>query len=72
MNKVYLCELCIKEYSPEEIKGVRVLKVFEGYTIDLRLQQFRKIEMDKLPEFIEFESEKGQELLSKMHSEVLN
>lgn len=72
MRQVNLCELCLKEYSPEEINGVRVLKVFDGYTVDLRLQQFRKIEMDKLPEFIEFDSEEGQEILNKMHASLMN
>ena len=72
MNQINLCELCLKAYAPEEVKGVRLLKVFEGYKVDLSLQQFRKIEMDKLPEFIEFDSEKGQELINKMHIAVVN
>jgi len=40
----------------------RVLPVFKGYTVDLRLQEFRKIEMDKLPEFVPFLSDKGAKL----------
>lgn len=41
---------------------IRVLPVFNGYTVDMRLQEFRKIELDKLPEFIPFLSEKGARL----------
>jgi hypothetical protein len=72
MIEINNCELCLIAYEPEEINGVRVLKEFQGYTIDLRLKQFRKIEMDDLPEFIEFDSEKGQQLLAEMHKAVLN
>jgi hypothetical protein len=41
---------------------IRILPIFKGYTVDLRLQEFRKIEMDKLPEFIPFISDKGARL----------
>lgn len=41
---------------------IRILPVFKGYTVDMRLQEFRKIEMDKLPEFIPFTSDKGARL----------
>ena len=41
---------------------IRVLPVFKGYTVDLRLQEFRKIEMDKLPEFVPLLSDKGAQL----------
>jgi hypothetical protein len=70
MENVYLCELCLRAYEPEEINGVRRLKQFQGYTVDLRLQQFRKIEMDKLPEFIDFASSPGRKLLDLMHTQV--
>lgn len=40
----------------------RILPVFKGYTVDLRLQEFRKIERDKLPEFVPFLSDKGARL----------
>ncbi len=72
MADVYICELCQKAYEPEEINGVRKLKVFEGYTIDLRLKQFRKAEIGEELEFVEFDSKEGQELLQKMHAAVLN
>lgn len=41
---------------------IRTLPVFNGYTVDMRLQEFRKIELDKLPEFIPFLSDKGAKL----------
>ena len=70
MEDVYVCELCLRAYEPEEINGVRKLKEFQGYTVDLRLQQFRKMEFGKLPQFIEFASPKGKRLLAQMHEEV--
>jgi len=42
---------------------IRILPIFKGYTVDMRLQEFRKIEIDKLPEFIPFTSDKGAKLL---------
>jgi len=41
---------------------IRRLPVFQGYTVDLRLQEFRKIEADKLPEFIPLLSDRGASL----------
>jgi len=41
---------------------IRVLPVFKGYTVDLRLQEFRKIESNKLPEFVPLLSDKGPRL----------
>ena len=41
---------------------IRILPVFKGYTVDLRLQEFRKIEADKVPEFIPLLSDKGARL----------
>ncbi len=70
MDEVYICELCQRAYEPEEINGVRKLKEFQGYTVDLRLQQFRKMAYGKLPQFIEFDSTKGKKLLDLMHEEV--
>ena len=70
MEEVYICELCQQAYEPEEINGVRKLKTFKGFTVDLRLQQFRKMEYGKLPEFIEFDSPEGKTLLAQMHEEV--
>ncbi|SRR6266487_4638326 len=66
---VYICELCQRAYEPEEINGVRKLKKFKGFTVDLRLQQFRNINRQPM-QFIEFESPKGKKLLAQMHEEV--
>ena len=41
---------------------IRKLPIFKGYTVNLRLQEFRKIEPDKLPEFIPLLSDKGARL----------
>jgi len=46
---------------------IRKLPVFKGYTVDMRLQEFRKIEMDKLPEFVPFLSDKGAKLFYEFH-----
>ncbi len=44
------------------------LPTFNGYTVDIRLKQFMKVERGEAPkiEFIDFDSEKGQELLLEM------
>jgi hypothetical protein len=44
---------------------MRKLPVFKGYTVDVRSKEFRKIILGKLPEFIPFESEEGEKLLSE-------
>ena len=72
MSGIQICDKCLKAYEPEEINGIRTLKVFNGYTIDLRLKQFRKVPLNALPEFIEFDSKEGLELLHKMHLALLN
>jgi len=41
---------------------IRVLPTFKGYTVDLRLQEFRKVPLNKLPEFVPFLSDKGARL----------
>jgi len=46
-------------YPRKEKYMIRILPVFKGYTVDLRLQEFRKIEPNKLPEFVPLLSEKG-------------
>ena len=70
VDDVSICELCQRAYEPEEINGVRKLKEFQGYTVDLRLQEFRKMEYGKQPQFIEFASSKGKKLLDLMHERV--
>src|SRR5436309_15924812 len=68
-----MCELCQLAYEPEEVVpgGIRKLKTFNGYTVDLRLQEFRKVPYGKLPEFIAFTSTKGQRFLAQMHEKVM-
>ncbi len=79
VDEVYICELCQLAYEPEEINGVRKLKTFQGYTVDLRLQQFRKVRVanyrngvyeDRYIESVPFDSPKGKKLLTHMHEEV--
>ncbi len=77
MDEVYICELCQRAYEPKKVSGARELKKFKGYFVDLRLQQFRKLNgktfgttlLDFI-EFIEFHSPKGKKLLSQMHEKV--
>ena len=71
MDMIYICEMCQKAYEPAEKNGVRELKMFNGYTVDLQLQQFRKMEAGTLPQFIDFISALGQEILALMHEEVM-
>ena len=73
MEDIHLCELCREAYEPEEVVpgGIRKLKEVNGYTVDLRLQEFRKVPYGKLPEFIAFTSTKGQTLLAQMHEKAM-
>ena len=52
-------------YPRKEKYMIRILPVFKGYTVDLRLQEFRKIEPNKLPEFVPLLSEKGARLFKE-------
>lgn len=45
---------------------VKQLPEFKGYTVDERLKQFRKVDRDKPSiDFVDFDSEEGQELLKE-------
>ena len=79
MEDVHVCELCQRAYEPEEINGVRKLKTFQRYTVDLRLKEFRKVRVanyrngvyeDRYIECVPFDSPKGKKLLDLMHEEV--
>ena len=77
MEEVYICELCQRAYEPTApgaLDGLKMLKKFKGYTVDLRLQQFRKLVHGKLfgdwLDFIEFASPEGKRLLAQMHVQV--
>ena len=71
MQQVVMCELCQRVYAPEAVHGVRQLKVFSGYTVDIRLQEFRKSVAGKGLLFVPFTSSKGQRLLTQMHEAVM-
>ncbi|MBW2995320.1 hypothetical protein KY312_03130 [Candidatus Woesearchaeota archaeon] len=43
---------------------MKKLPIFEGYTVDVRLKQFRKVKGIKI-KFINFDSEKGENILNK-------
>jgi hypothetical protein len=64
-------ELCQRVYAPDVVHGVRQLKVFSGYTVDIRLQEFRKAVEGQGLTFIPFTSRQGQRLLKQMHAEVM-
>lgn len=71
MEDIYICELCQEAYEADELStGVKVLKTFHGYTVDVRLQEFRKMEYGKQSQFIPFGSIAGERLLALMHEEV--
>ena len=46
------------------------LPTFRGYTVDAKLKQFRKI-TDRGIKFIDFDSEKGKQLLAEMRQYFL-
>ncbi len=39
------------------------LRMFQGYTVDMRLRQFRRLIVDEVMEYIDFDTPQGQELL---------
>jgi len=43
---------------------IRILPTIKGYTVDMRLKEFRKAVWGKEVEFIPFTSTKGQKLLT--------
>ncbi|MCX6771366.1 MAG: hypothetical protein NTX79_04900 [Candidatus Micrarchaeota archaeon] len=42
-----------------------ILPTFKGYTIDVRLGQFRKVSRENGIEFLDFDEEEGDELLAE-------
>jgi len=45
---------------------VKELPKFKGYTADERLRQFRKVDMEKPSiDFVDFDSDEGEELLEE-------
>jgi hypothetical protein len=57
VNKAVLCECGA---APRE------LPTFQGYTVDNRLKEFRKLELGKEPVFVPFDSTEGQKLLEEI------
>jgi hypothetical protein len=49
--------------------AVRRLPTFNGYTVDDRLREFRKLSYGKRPEFIPFDSKQGRHLLKKLRAQ---
>lgn len=45
------------------------LPVFQGYTVDIRLKQFRKIIPGQSMEFIAFDTEEGQKLWEEFNKQ---
>ncbi|MFH1664076.1 MAG: hypothetical protein ABH986_04695, partial [archaeon] len=45
---------------------MRVLPVFRGFTVDLRLRQFRKVTKKRELIFIDFDSPEGDQLLADL------
>ncbi|MFN8478217.1 MAG: hypothetical protein U0074_10420 [Kouleothrix sp.] len=49
--------------------GGRILPTFQGYTVDVRCREFRKIDADTAWElwgFIDFDSDQGEEMLQAL------
>ncbi|WP_433206787.1 hypothetical protein ACQP1G_20695 [Nocardia sp. CA-107356] len=70
MEHIEICHRCEFAFKPIQESGVAMLREFEGYTVDLRLQQFRRAVPGEWLTFIDFDEPKGQELLKKMHAYV--
>jgi hypothetical protein len=52
--------------TKQEVKMVKQLPEFKGYTVDEGLRQFRKVDREKPSiDFVDFDSEKGKELLAQ-------
>lgn len=43
---------------------IKILPTFRGYTVDVRLRQFRKVSNRQI-EFIDFDSDEGDKLLGE-------
>jgi len=63
--------ICLKLDTCKHQTRIRgQLPVFDGYTVDSRLREFRKANYPKELEFISFDSEEGEVLLNKFLEEV--
>jgi hypothetical protein len=48
--------------------SVTILPIFKGYTVDVRLREFRRAIPDVTLEFIPFDSPEGQKLMVELKS----
>jgi len=48
--------------------SVTILPTFKGYTVDMRLKEFRRAILDVTLEFIPFNSPEGKKLLEELKS----
>ena len=48
--------------------SVTILPTFKGYTVDLRLQEFRRATPNARLEFIPFQTPKGEKLFADLQS----
>jgi hypothetical protein len=46
------------------VSKMRKLPIYKGYTIDIRLKEFRKVDLKSGIKFILFDSDEGDKLLS--------
>ncbi len=42
---------------------IKIVPVFQGYTVDVRLKEFRKVDPEWGMEFVSFDSDKGDIML---------
>ena len=61
-----------KELSKQPNSGPRILPVHKGYTVDMKLRQFKKATPNQLHELIPFDSEKGEELFYSLLEESID
>jgi hypothetical protein len=52
--------------DPKGNNGVYELPTFKGYTVDMRLREFRKANIGEELEFVPFDSPEGKELLGRL------
>lgn len=52
--------------DPKGDDGIYQLPTFKGYTVDMRLKEFRKANFGEKIEFVPFDSPKGKELLDRL------
>jgi len=48
---------------------MRALPVFDGFTVDLRLREFRKVDRERGLVFVRFDSPEGERLLARWREE---